>query len=107
CGRHAAASGGALGLWDGDIAQPSLGLSPEVLARWPAFDHVIHLAALYDLRAPADRLRAINVDGTRELIALLRQRSFTGILHHTSSIAVAGDHKGTFTEAELDVRQKH
>jgi NAD(P)-dependent dehydrogenase (short-subunit alcohol dehydrogenase family) len=105
--QRAAASGGRLELWDGDVAEPQLGLSPALLAAWPGFDHVTHLAALYDLRAPAERLRAVNVDGTRELLAVLRSKSFTGILHHVSSIAVAGDHKGTFTESELDVRQKH
>jgi len=105
--QRATASGGSLELWDGDVGQPQLGLSAATLAAWPSFDHVVHLAALYDLRAPADRLRAINVDGTRELLGLLRSHSFTGILHHVSSIAVAGDHQGSFTEAQLDVRQKH
>jgi NAD(P)-dependent dehydrogenase (short-subunit alcohol dehydrogenase family) len=105
--QQAAAAGGQLEVWDGDMAAPGLGLSAEALAGWPGLDHVVHLAALYDLRAPAERLRAINVDGTRELLALLGAHGFGGVLHLVSSVAVAGDHQGTFTEAQLDVGQKH
>jgi NAD(P)-dependent dehydrogenase (short-subunit alcohol dehydrogenase family) len=105
--QQAAAAGGHLEVWEGDVARPGLGLSAQALASWPGFDHVVHLAALYDLRAPADRLRAINVDGTRELLALLRERGFGGVLHFVSSVAVAGDHQGSFAEAQLDAGQKH
>jgi NAD(P)-dependent dehydrogenase (short-subunit alcohol dehydrogenase family) len=104
---QAAAHGGSLEIWAGDIAQPRLGLSAADLERWPGFDHVLHLAALYELRAPEARLRAINVGGTAELLALLRERGFAGVLHLVSSVAVAGDHQGTFGEAQLDAGQKH
>jgi short-subunit dehydrogenase len=47
------------------------------------------------------------VDGTRHLIATLRAAGFTGVLHHVSSVAVAGDHTGELREDDLDVGQAH
>ncbi|MEZ4426415.1 MAG: SDR family oxidoreductase, partial [Nannocystaceae bacterium] len=72
-----------------------------------ALDHVFHLAALYDITADEAALTAANVDGTRRLIALLRSGGFRGVLHHASSIAVAGDYAGVFREEQLDVGQRH
>lgn len=105
--ERAASTGGAVEVWEGDVEQPRLGLSAEALEAWPGFDHVVHLAALYELRAPADRLEAVNVGGTRNLLELLRERGFAGVLHHISSIAVAGDYEGTFAESCFDEGQKH
>ena len=86
----------------GDVTEPNLGLEPGEL---PAFDHVFHLAALYDLRAPKDRLQTVNVEGTRNLLGLLEAAGFEGTLHHVSSIAVAGTHEDTLAEDALDVGQ--
>lgn len=105
--ERAAAAGGSVEVWTGDVKQPRLGLSAADLDDWPDFDHVVHLAALYDLRAPEDQLRAVNVEGTRGLLALLRERGFSGVFHFCSSVAVAGDFEGSFTEDRLDAGQKH
>lgn len=70
-------------------------------------DHVFHLAARYDLAAPPEELTRTNTGGTRHLLDRLRADGFTGVLHHVSSIAVAGDHAGDFTEDDLDVSQSH
>lgn len=71
----------------------------------PRFDHVFHAAALYDLTADPEVLRATNVEGTRKLLAWLERGRFTGTLHHVSSIAVAGDYRKKFTEEMLEKRQ--
>lgn len=97
-----AAEGASLELVVGDLGAEGLGLGEASAA---AFDHVVHAAALYDLAASAERLREINVEGTRRLLSWLD--GFGGTLHHVSSVAVAGDHGGTFGEDDFDLGQSH
>ncbi|MBI2571547.1 MAG: SDR family oxidoreductase [Candidatus Schekmanbacteria bacterium] len=102
--ESAAQSGSSVEIWPGDVATPGLGTdvppcSPDKL------DHVFHLAALYDLAAPASELERVNVTGTANLIDYLRAGSFRGVFHHVSSVAVAGKHEGTFREADLELGQ--
>jgi NAD(P)-dependent dehydrogenase (short-subunit alcohol dehydrogenase family) len=68
-------------------------------------DHVVHLGALYDLTAPLDEHTAANVAGTR-MVAEYAARVGARWLHHVSSIAVAGDHRGRFTELDFDLGQR-
>ena len=88
----------------GDLTSPDLGLSDAALADLGRVDHVLHCAAVYDIAAPEDQQRAANVDGTRAVITLTRRLDAT--LHHVSSIAVAGNHRGVFTEDDFDVAQE-
>ncbi|NIL77221.1 SDR family oxidoreductase [Rhodococcus sp. B10] len=82
----------------GDLTEPALGLQTT-----PAnIDHIVHLGAIYDMTA-GDEQAATNVDGTRSVVELAVR---TGArLHHMSSIAVAGDYTGTFTEDDFDKGQ--
>jgi NAD(P)-dependent dehydrogenase (short-subunit alcohol dehydrogenase family) len=86
----------------GDLTSPGLGV---ILADIPnAIDHVVHLGAVYDFTAGEETNRAVNVTGTRNVI------EFAGLvqaklLHHVSSVAVAGTHRGRFTEADFDLGQ--
>lgn len=82
----------------GDLTAPGLGLTEPA----PAADHVLHLGAIYDLTA-GDEQAATNVDGTAAVIDLARDLDAT--LHHVSSIAVAGDHRGPFTEDDFNLGQ--
>ncbi|GAB19741.1 putative oxidoreductase [Gordonia effusa NBRC 100432] len=79
----------------GDLTAPRLGLddfdSP--------IDHVIHLAAIYDMTADADSQQRANVEGTQRVIDFALARG--AMLHHISSIAVAGDFAGVFTEDDF------
>ncbi|MEE3802883.1 SDR family oxidoreductase [Mycobacterium intracellulare] len=83
---------------------PELDLSDEVLAELGEIDHVVHCAAIYDITAGEPEQRAANVEGTRAVIGLARRRGAT--LHHVSSIAVAGDFRGEYTEDDFDVGQQ-
>ncbi len=86
----------------GDLAQPGLGIDPgQVL---DPLDHVVHLGAVYDFSATDQDHEDANVVGTRNVIAFAEQASARW-LHHVSSIAVAGDHHGTFSEADFDLGQ--
>ena len=87
----------------GDLTAPELGISEQTLAELGPVDHVVHCAAVYDIRADDAAQRAANVDGTRAVIDLARRLDAT--LHHVSSIAVAGTFGGEFTEQDFDVAQ--
>lgn len=81
----------------GDLTEPGLGIENA-----PAADHVLHLGAIYDLTV-GDEQAATNVEGTRAVVELAHTLDAT--LHHVSSIAVAGNHQGTFTESDFDLGQ--
>lgn len=83
----------------GDLTAPGLGLADEA----PHADHIIHLGAIYDMTADADATYAANVQGTGSVIELARELG--AMLHHVSSVAVAGDHKGKFFEDDFDLGQ--
>lgn len=83
---------------------PELDLSDEVLAELGEIDHVVHCAAIYDITAGEPQQRAANVEGTRAVIGLARRLGAT--MHHVSSIAVAGDFRGEYTEDDFDVGQR-
>lgn len=63
--------------------------------------HFLHLAALYDLGAPAERLEKVNVLGTRNALRLAHELE-AGCFHLVSSIAAAGRYRGTFTETMFE-----
>jgi NAD(P)-dependent dehydrogenase (short-subunit alcohol dehydrogenase family) len=89
----------------GDLRKPLLGVTPEELeAMRGSIDHVLHLAALYDMAAPARRNQEVNVRGTGNALELAASLA-AGCFHHVSSIAVAGAYRGVFTEAMFDEGQ--
>lgn len=87
----------------GDLRVPGLGLADTVFDELGTVDHLLHCAAIYDITASDAEQRATNVEGTRAVIALARRLGTT--LHHVSSIAVAGEHRGEFTEDDFDIGQ--
>src|SRR5271163_2550533 len=88
----------------GELTEPSLGLTDEAVAELGDVAHLVHCAAIYDITAAEPEQRAANVDGTRAVIDLARRLDAT--LHHVSSIAVAGDFHGEYTEADFDIGQQ-
>ncbi len=88
----------------GDLTAPGLGINDETVADLGPVDHVVHCGAIYDITAAEDAQRAANVDGTRAVIDLTLALDAT--LHHVSSIAVAGNFHGEYTEEDFDVGQK-
>ena len=84
----------------GDITTPGLGLDGTEL---PDIDHVVHLAAIYDMAADADAQQTANVAGTAHVADFAVARD--ALCHHVSSIAVAGDHRGVYTEDDFDTGQ--
>jgi thioester reductase-like protein/NADP-dependent 3-hydroxy acid dehydrogenase YdfG len=86
----------------GDLT--GLELADETIAELGGVDHVVHCAAIYDITASDAEQRATNVDGTRAVVELARRLDAT--FHHVSSIAVAGDFAGEYTEDDFDVGQQ-
>jgi NAD(P)-dependent dehydrogenase (short-subunit alcohol dehydrogenase family) len=90
----------------GDLARPLLGIDPADIERLTdQVDHMIHLAALYDMTAPEEANQAANVGGTRHAVELAN-RLGVRCFHHVSSVAVAGDHRGVFREEDFDIGQR-
>ncbi len=82
----------------GDLTAPKLGLRAADLSRLRGkIEHVVHLAAIYDMTADAAATELANVAGTRAVLEVARSVR-AGVVHHASSVAVAGDYSGTFTE---------
>jgi thioester reductase-like protein len=90
---------------EGDLELPLLGVDAAWLeAARGTIERAFHLAALYDLRADADDTLRAGVLGTRNMVELAASLD-VGCLNHVSSVAVAGRHRGTFSEADFDLGQ--
>jgi NAD(P)-dependent dehydrogenase (short-subunit alcohol dehydrogenase family) len=90
----------------GDLSAPGLGVTEQAREELRGkVDHIVHLAALYDLTADDETSIKANVEGTQHVVELASD-ILAGCLHHVSSVAVAGDHKGVFTEDMFDVGQR-
>ncbi len=82
----------------GDLVTPLLGVSKSDMKKLKGkVEHFFHLAAVYDLKADAESQVAINVEGTKNAVALANEID-AGIFQHVSSIAAAGMYEGVFRE---------
>ncbi len=90
---------------EGDLTQERLGLSPQwIAAHKGEVRHFFHAAAVYDMTADDATNQTMNVDGTREALALAAALK-VGCFHHVSSVAVAGDYRGMFDESMFSAGQ--
>ncbi|GAA1910927.1 SDR family oxidoreductase [Nocardioides lentus] len=89
----------------GDLTEPDLGVDPAWVAQHRGeVEHLVHVAAVYDMAADDDANRAANVAGTQHALELAAALG-VGCFHHVSSVAVAGDHRGRFDESMFDEGQ--
>jgi thioester reductase-like protein len=94
----------------GDVTSAGLGIDAEergFLAE--EVGAVLHCAASISFDMPLDEARAINVEGTREVIGFARECKALGRLErfvHVSTAYVAGKYSGTFRERQLDAGQE-
>ncbi|WP_041452358.1 SDR family oxidoreductase [Hoyosella subflava] len=86
----------------GDLSSDALGIADA--QKLPAYDHVFHLGALYDVTASADENHTANAVGTSNVIGFAEHNG-AKLLHHVSSIAVAGNYRGPFRESDFDLGQ--
>lgn len=86
----------------GDLRKTELGVGKADIRKLKGkIDHFFHLAAIYDLKANPDEQLAVNVEGTRNTVALAEALA-AGCFHHVSSIASAGLFEGLFREDMFD-----
>jgi thioester reductase-like protein len=94
----------------GDVTAPGLGMDPGTRSHVAEeVSAVMHCAASISFDLPLDEARAINVEGTREIIGFAREAKNSGRLDrfiHVSTAYVAGITKGTFRERQLDAGQE-
>ncbi len=83
---------------EGDLRKPLLGLKKQALSDLKGkIDHFCHFAAIYDLNADADAQISVNIEGTRNAVALAEALQ-AGCFQHVSSIAAGGLYHGVFRE---------
>jgi long-chain acyl-CoA synthetase len=94
----------------GDVTQAGLGLeNGKRTALAEEVGAVMHCAASIAFDLPLDEARAINVEGTREVIGFARECKALGRLErfvHVSTAYVSGKYEGTFRERQLDAAQE-
>src|SRR6476620_4477374 len=89
----------------GDLSEPDLGVDQAWIDEHKGkIDHFFHLAAIYDMTADEERNERLNVQGTRNAVDLANALD-AGTLHHISSVAAAGAHRGLFREDMFDEGQ--
>ena len=90
----------------GDITTPGLVSAADFRKLKGSIDHVFHLAAVYDMEMSDEQGDRINNEGTRNVVEFVNRLGGDVVLHHASSVAVAGgDYNGRFTEAMFDEGQ--
>jgi NAD(P)-dependent dehydrogenase (short-subunit alcohol dehydrogenase family) len=89
----------------GDLTEPMLGVSAGDRDKLRGtVEHFVHLAAIYDMTASEADNEAANIGGTTEALMLAADLQ-VGCFHHVSSVAVAGEYDGVFTEDMFDEGQ--
>ena len=92
----------------GDVCEPGLGIDLAARRRLTAdVDRIVHCAASVSFTLGLEESRQINVEGTRRVLDLAAECDRLELMTHVSTTYVAGDHRGTFTEDDLDVGQRH
>ena len=87
----------------GNLTAPDLGLREQdrrALVR--DVDAVLHCAASISFTLPLETARAVNVEGTRGVIALARELDGLRQFVHVSTAYVSGLYGGRFSEDDLD-----
>ncbi len=91
----------------GDVAHMHLGLSREELKSLAReVTSIWHLASEQDLALEARRLRAVNLEGTRNVLELAARAPRLARLNHFSTAYVSGDRAGVVLEEELERGQR-
>jgi len=89
----------------GDLGADRLGVDAAWIEKHRGdVDHLVHLAAIYDMTADGDTNERLNVGGTRHALELAEAIE-AGCFHQVSSVAVAGEYDGPFDESMFDEGQ--
>jgi len=90
----------------GDLERPGLGIDTSLTGDLSEITEIIHGAASVSFDLPLERSRAINVEGTRRMLALAATCRSLRRFTYVSTAYVAGEHRGVFDEDDFDVGQR-
>lgn len=94
-------------LLTGDVVDMHMGLSSaEYRTLTSTVTDVFHLAAIYHSSVDEKTMRAVNVDGTRNVLEFAADCRHLARFNHMSTSVVSGTRVGVITEDELDERQR-
>lgn len=105
--RHLGAGAERVHVVEGDLTRDGLLTDEGRLALGVHIDHVFHLAAVYDMGMTDEEAAEVNCRGTERVVAFVNSLPRPVVLHHVSSVAVAGAYvEGTFREQDFDLGQE-
>jgi long-chain acyl-CoA synthetase len=93
----------------GDLTRVTLGVRRGRSSLAEQINEIVHGAASVSFELDLESSRAINVEGTRRMVELAERCQARGGLRrfiYVSTAFVAGDHRGCFSEDDLDVGQR-
>jgi len=93
------ALGDRIRLVEGDITAPDLGIRAQGI---DDIVEVFHLAAAYDLSVRRDLAMRVNVEGTRNVLALAARSGRLRRFQYVSTCYVSGRFRGVFRESDLE-----
>lgn len=93
---------------EGDITENSLGIEKKLLDRlYKEIDVIYHSGALCEFGIEWDKIKIINVDGTKNVLEFAKKCVNLKSFNHISTAAVAGNFTGVFYEDYLDKNQEY
>jgi thioester reductase-like protein len=94
-------------LIEGDITAPGLGIEKRLSDRISKeIDIVYHSAALCEFGVAWDKIKIINVDGTKNVLEFAKRCTNLRSFNHISTVGLAGNFSGVFREDYLDKNQR-
>jgi long-chain acyl-CoA synthetase len=93
----------------GDVTRAGLALGRRRYGLAEQVSEIVHGAATVSFSLGLDASRAVNVEGTRQILqfaSLCQARGGVRRLSYISTAYVAGEHNGCFSEDDLDVGQR-
>jgi thioester reductase-like protein len=91
---------------EGDITENGLGIERELSTRLCEEINIIyHSAALCEFGVTWDKIKIINVDGTKNVLEFAKKCANLRSFNHISTVALAGNFSGVFREDYLDKNQ--
>jgi long-chain acyl-CoA synthetase len=95
---------------EGDIQDINMGLGNDTLhILQNEIDEAYHSAAVTEINWPLNKIRRVNVTGTRHFLDLclkLQNKGRLKKINHISTVYVCGNYKGNFCESDLYVGQQ-